>query len=104
MINKTTYQIEMCTDGKHKVIVTFEDPAGSKAAIAAARGIYSQLLRDEDPPEAATQADSFDEEHPPICGVHQIPMVRVNGSRGPFWSCHEKNDDGSWCKYKPSRH
>jgi len=30
MINKTTYQIEMCTDGKHKVIVTFEDPGGSR--------------------------------------------------------------------------
>jgi len=57
MINKTTYQIEMCTDGRHKVTVTFEDPVGSKAAIAAARGIYSQLLRDEDEPEAAAQMD-----------------------------------------------
>ena len=39
---------------------------------------------------------------PPICGVHQIPMVRVNGREGPFWSCHEKNEDGSWCSYKPN--
>jgi len=35
MINETNYQIEMCTDGKHRAIVTFEDPGGSKAAIAA---------------------------------------------------------------------
>jgi hypothetical protein len=34
----------MCTDGRHKVIVTFEDPGGSKAVIAAAQGIYSQLV------------------------------------------------------------
>ncbi len=32
MINETNYQIEMCTDGKHRAIVTFEDPGGSKAA------------------------------------------------------------------------
>jgi hypothetical protein len=102
MINKTTYQIEMCTDGKHRVIVTFEDPAGSKAAIAAARGIYSQLLRDEDLAEPSEQATPLDRDEPPICGVHHVPMVLVNGRKGPFWSCHEKNLDGSWCSYRPT--
>ena len=102
MIKKTTYQVEMCTDGKHKVIVTFEDPAGSKAAIAAARGIYSQLTRAEELAEPTNLAGLSAEDDPPICAVHQIPMVLMNGRRGPFWSCHERNDDGSWCSYRPT--
>ena len=81
MINKTTYQIEMRTDGKHRVIVTVEDPGGSKAAIAAARGIYSQLLKDEDLAVSAEQPESLDEDNPRIRGVHQIPMVLVNGRK-----------------------
>ena len=37
----------------------------------------------------------------PICEVHQTPMVRVKGQHGPFWSCHQKDDDGNWCDYRP---
>ena len=33
--------------------------------------------------------------------TERVPMVKVNGRRGPFWSCHEKNSDGSWCSYRP---
>lgn len=109
MINRTTYQIEMSTDGKHKVIVTFEDPAGSKAAIAVARGIYSQLLKDEDLAEANLaqanpKSNPVDEDNPPICGIHHLPMELVQGRRGPFWSCHERLEDGSWCTYRPPKH
>ena len=24
-----------------------------------------------------------------------------DGKCGTFWSCHERNDDGSFCSYKP---
>src|SRR5581483_8419901 len=38
----------------------------------------------------------------PICEVHQVPMVRMRGKHGPWWSCHQKDDDGEWCPYRPS--
>jgi hypothetical protein len=38
----------------------------------------------------------------PSCGVHKIPMVRVNGKYGAFWSCRQRNEDGSYCKFKPN--
>ena len=38
----------------------------------------------------------------PICAVHQKAMTWVN-KNGGFWSCHEKNPDGSWCKWRPPR-
>src|SRR5205823_4457255 len=39
----------------------------------------------------------------PICEIHQIPMVRMKGKHGPFWSCHQKDDDGNWCDYRPTQ-
>ncbi len=38
----------------------------------------------------------------PICEVHQIPMVRMKGKHGTFWSCHQKDEAGEWCQYRPS--
>jgi hypothetical protein len=37
----------------------------------------------------------------PVCAVHDRPMDLMHGRRGPFWSCHQKNEDGTWCDYKP---
>ena len=99
--NKKLYQIEMSTDGNHKVTVTIEDPGGTDAALAWAKGTYAKLVQSENPRPAATAMVS--PEPPPICGIHHLPMVQVNGRKGAFWSCHEKNSDGSWCTYKPGR-
>ena len=39
----------------------------------------------------------------PICEIHQIPMVRMKGPHGPWWSCHQKDEDGNWCAYQPPK-
>ncbi len=39
----------------------------------------------------------------PTCEVHHVPMVPVEGKRGPFWSCHRRNADGSFCRYRPPK-
>lgn len=36
----------------------------------------------------------------PVSAVHDTPMVRVTGRRGPFWSCHRKGADGRFCSYR----
>src|SRR5712691_10892503 len=101
MISKSLYQIEMSTDGKHKVVIKIEDPAGTDAALAWARATYAKLLRDDDLAASQSQAKStesvIDDDDPPMCGVHDVEMILVRGRKGPFWCCHEKNDDGSWC-------
>lgn len=38
----------------------------------------------------------------PECAVHKVPMAKVSGKHGPFWSCHQRNADGSFCSYKPN--
>lgn len=50
---------------------------------------------------AAQSRETGDSEEAPICQVHEVPMVRMNGRKGPFWSCHERNADGSFCSYRP---
>lgn len=85
----------MSTDGTHKVTVTVEDPGGIDAALAYAQGTYAKLMQTPKQPLSDTIAETA-----PECGIHHIPMVLVQGSKGPFWSCHQKNLDGSWCSYK----
>lgn len=97
MTNRPLYQVTMSTDGNHKVTVTIEDPAGTDAALAWAKATHAKLLRTDDQPESSR--DDVDEA--PECQVHRLPMTRVQGRMGPFWSCHNKNQDGSWCNYKP---
>ena len=45
----------------------------------------------------------------PICPIHHKPMTWREGvssntnQRYAFWTCTEKNSDGSFCKYRPEK-
>ncbi len=91
----------MSTDGDHKVSVTIEDPGGTDAALAWAKATYAKLMRNEDPANGQA-VRSVPETETPECALHRLPMVRMDGRLGPFWSCHQKNLDGSWCNYRPN--
>jgi hypothetical protein len=92
--------------------VQSDDPAAVTEALVWAKKTYDQLGR---LPAKAFQSLSKegweqidhsvrslpDDQEPPICAVHGLPMVKVQGKRGTFWSCHQKNEDGSWCSFKP---
>ena len=108
-------------DGKHSVSVQSDDPAAVTEGLVWAKKTWGQLVRlpgksfqglaQEGREQVSTaakasaqsQAEAPDQtdDPPPICGVHQVPMVHVNGRKGLFWSCHEKDADGSWCTYRP---
>ena len=101
----TTYQITLAVDGRHTVTVTTDDAADTTAALTCGRALYEALVKRYGPPEAAPAvsphgADAGTAEAP-MCAVHEVPMVRMQGKRGPFWSCHERNEDGSFCSYRP---
>jgi hypothetical protein len=115
--------VNLSVDGKHTVSIQSDDPAAVTEGLLWARKTWGQLLRlpgkpfqaltqdsQEQPDQVAKQEVRHQAPPPdqlaleaPICGVHHIPMVKVNGRKGPFWSCHEKMPDGGWCSYKPSR-
>lgn len=101
---QTTYQVILSTDGKHTVIVSSDDPVGIKAAGAWAKSAYAELVNRYGPKSAPKQAQPDEDqiEEAPICQVHQVPMIQVNGRKGPFWSCHERVGNG-WCTYRPAK-
>jgi hypothetical protein len=100
--------VTLATNGDHTVSVSSDDSAAVTDALVWARDTHRKLLRFPRPPRQEShsvssrngtpEADSIE---PPVCEVHQIPMVRVEGRRGAFWSCHQRNEDGSFCSYKP---
>jgi len=93
---QATYQITLRLDGNHAVSVSGDDPVAMQDGLAWARGIHLKLTAHD-----VQQAGGALDDEPPSCVVHDVAMVQVQGKKGPFWSCHEKNDDGSWCSYKP---
>jgi hypothetical protein len=105
------YQITLQLDGNHSVSVPGDDPTAVKDGLAWARGIYLKLQeRAKQSPAAPTFHISETVNHqvaapeqPPTCAIHNKPMVSVNGTKGQFWSCHEKLADQSWCPYKPPK-
>ena len=102
----TTYQVTLSLDGAHTISVTSDEPAAMKTAVAWAKATYDALV--EHDRKAATPVagdgktdDEAGADAAPICAVHQKAMVRVQGKRGPFWSCHERTEDGRFCSYRP---
>lgn len=39
----------------------------------------------------------------PNCPIHNTPLRKRNSQFGVFYSCGEKNPDGTWCNWKPPR-
>lgn len=94
---RTTYQITVTEDGRQSVVVTSDDPVAAKAAAAWAKQNYDALLAE---PDADDPGEGIEET--PVCPIHHEPMVRQQGRYGPFWSCHKRNPDGSFCSYRPT--
>ena len=102
----TTYQVTLSLDGVHTISVTSDEPAAMKAAVAWAKATYDALVEHDRKASTTTAADRKTDDEAgadaaPICAVHHKAMVRVQGKRGPFWSCHERMEDGTFCSYRP---
>jgi hypothetical protein len=83
--------------------VTSDDPQAVREAIPWLAETYALLRKQAKavPAPASAIVEAQHAEETPSCAVHQLPMVRVSGRRGPFWSCHERLPSGEWCNYRP---
>ena len=109
---RTTYQIVLSTDGTHKLTASTDDPAELQKVMDSLKNAYKwmeyfiqqgELHKIKD---VVTMQNSAEQkaapEEAPTCAIHQIPMKWID-KNGGFWSCHKKNDDGSWCSYRPGK-
>jgi hypothetical protein len=112
---QSKYQVTLAVEGKHSVSVASDDPAAVTEGLVWAQATYKKLLGLRQGPQLGANGQGAQgvseppyqrvdaETDAPICGVHEVPMVWQQGRKGYFWSCHEKNPDGSWCSYKAPR-
>lgn len=102
---KYNKQVILSTDGKHTVIVsanTAEEMAeGIKWAVKAYEGMVKKYGLKHEQYAKSLNGQTNGNSTVPSCAVHKTPMVRVNGKYGAFWSCRQRSDDGSFCRYKP---
>jgi hypothetical protein len=99
------YQVSIIKNGQPTLSITAVDPKQAAEALG-------WLSMSSPIAQAPRRADARVESNPvgipfaskpeaPICAIHQKPMTLMTGKRGQFYSCHEKMQDGSWCRYKP---
>jgi hypothetical protein len=106
-MSKVIYEVTLSPDGKHCVSVKSDDPILLKDALPLAKKIQARLLQVPEAPtpslvsQPSIPSQNLQQAQAPLCGVHSSSMVSVQGKRGAFWSCHKRNEDGSWCTYKP---
>ncbi len=101
-----TYHVIACIDGRHDVMGDTADPNETVGQVAerAHRGeSYRTTQRTADASSLGSDQAEPQDKPTPICGVHGTPMKLVHGSRGDFWSCHRRDENGSWCDYRPPR-
>jgi hypothetical protein len=107
---RTTYQIVLSTDGTHKLTASTDDPAELKNAMDSLKNAYKWMeyfiqqgelhkIKDVVTMQNASEQAASDA---PICAIHKIAMKWID-KNGGFWSCHKKNDDGSWCNWRPGK-
>lgn len=102
-------EIFLSTDGKQTVHVKASTPTGRTAAGMWAMKSYKWILA-----ELGSKADMWKETmngktepKGPLCEIHKVPLVhkqgisKKTGRPYDFWSCPERNPDGSYCKYQP---
>ena len=100
---QVTYEVKLSLDGNHSVVVRSSDPSQMQVAISWAKATHAALTaRYGDASTRQTQAQDELPAEPPICGVHGIPMVRMAGKTGAFFSCHERDEQGRLCAYRPA--
>ena len=100
------YNITIATICKPSVTIATDDIIGVAQAVDKILASYARYVEPAEPHHTSQQlAVTNDLLNPvaPICAIHHKPMVGVNGKRGFFYSCHERMDDGSWCRYRPTR-
>ncbi len=104
MSQSVTFQVILSSDGKHTVMATTDQKELTEQALTWATATYDQLLKrygrkcDQRP----KVEDAPNGTPAPVCAVHNVPMVEVQGRHGPFWRCHERNQDGSFCNSRPN--
>jgi hypothetical protein len=110
VLGTITLQLSQTADGKPKVLILADDPYAITVELGSLKtpAVYSAASAKEiavvQQPMLTAEQPSLPAERPdtPLCGIHNTPMTLVMKSKnGPFWSCHKRLDNGSWCSYRP---
>ena len=109
-MSQLIYEITLFYDGKYSICVKSDDLLSLKDALPLAKKVQQELAQGSETqaaapsvPQQAPLPSVESQSQAPLCGIHATLMTQVQGKRGLFWSCHQRNLDGSWCTYRPAR-
>ena len=106
MSDKKYQWSKMSPDRSEQVVVRSDDVDEWYQLIEDARGVLPTVGFPNDSGATATPIEKTQEESP-MCGIHKIPMTlkpagvsKVGRPYPAFYSCGQRNPDGSYCNFK----
>jgi hypothetical protein len=103
MADTNHYEVILSINGKHTPIAAWDDVRSGDLTLELVRYAYKQIVcwiaENPNNGEVTKKAEA----NAVYCKDHQVPMVWRKGKFGSFWSCPQKNEDGSYCKYRPPK-
>lgn len=102
MTNTTNFQITLGS-GNCSVVVTTDRMELTAQTLAWATSTYDHLVErygGAEPAGLTKAKPSHEAEATPVCPTHNTQMASVTGRRGPFFSCHQRNSDSTFCTQK----
>lgn len=94
------YQIVLKINGRETPIASWEAEHGGDTTLELVRYAYKQMLSCLIDSKERSEKTATNQ---PYCEVHQLPMVarKSRYGSGVWYSYPHKNEDGTYCKYKP---
>ncbi len=101
MAEANRYEVILSINGKHTPIAAWEDVRSGELTVELVRYAYKQIVCWLSDNTAKKERSGTNQ---PYCTEHQVPLVsrksRFNSSM--YWACPHKNEDGTYCKYRPN--
>lgn len=96
------YEIVLTINGKQTPIAVWDDERSGEMTLELVRYAYKQMISWLADPAKKRERSATNE---PYCKDHQVPMVarKSRFNSGMYWACPHKQEDGTYCKYKPQK-
>lgn len=108
-------EIFLSSDGKHTVHLSASSVEESERLLPSAMALYNAIVEKLgtkpslwEPVMNGKRGRSESNGHEvagngtggPLCPEHRTPMTLQRGKFGNFWSCHQKDELGQWCRFR----
>lgn len=102
MSDKNRYELILSINGQHHDVAAWDDTRSAEMMLELLQCSYKLLQLWLSDSTGSQEQPAIDQ---PMCGIHHVPLVERKSrfNSGTYRACPHKNEDGTYCKYRPQK-